>query len=56
MKIKLIKSPIGRPPSTQKTLSALGLKRINQTIEIKDEATHMGMFKAISHMVKVLEK
>ena len=54
--ITQIKSGIGYRKKTKDTLKALGLKRINQTVEKKDTASIRGMINKISHLLKVKEK
>lgn len=55
LKIKLVKSPIGRVESQKKTLKALGLRKLNQVV-IKDENPSIrGMIKKVSHLVEVEE-
>ncbi|MBC7238997.1 MAG: 50S ribosomal protein L30, partial [Chloroflexi bacterium] len=36
LKITLLKSPIGRPESHKRTLKALGLRRLNQSVVKED--------------------
>ena len=54
--ITQIKSGIGYRKKTKDTLKALGLKRINQTVEKKNTASIRGMINKISHLLKVKEK
>jgi len=53
IKIKLIKSIIGRKPSHVKSIKALGLKRINQEISILDNLCNRGLIKKISYLLKI---
>ena len=55
LKITLVKSPIGRPQRQKDTVSALGLKKINQTVEHEDTAVIRGMIAKVSHLVTVEE-
>ncbi len=55
IKIKLIKSPIGRLESQKKTLKALGLKKLNQTVIKEDNPAIRGMIRKVSHLIKVEE-
>ena len=55
IKIKLIKSPIGRPETHKKTIEALGLKKIGQVVEKKDTPQIRGMIHQVNYMVEVLE-
>lgn len=54
--ITLKKSPIGCLPNQKKTLKALGLTKINKTVELDNNAYTQGMIKVVGHLVKVEEK
>ena len=54
--IKQIKSGIGYKKKTKETLKALGLRKMNQTIEKNDNPAIRGMIDKISHLLKVIEK
>ena len=47
LKITLVKSTIGAIP--------LGLKKLNKTVELPDNACTRGMVKQVKHLVKVEE-
>ena len=53
LKITLIKSPIGYSVRQKATVKALGLRRMNQSVEHLDTPVVRGMIDKISHMVKV---
>ncbi len=55
LKITLVKSPIGYSKRQKGTVRALGLKRLNSSVEHEDVATIRGMVAKISHLVKVEE-
>jgi large subunit ribosomal protein L30 len=55
LKIKLVKSPIGYSKRQKNTVSALGLKKVNQTVEQKDSPVIRGMIAKVSHLVQVEE-
>ena len=55
IKITLIKSPIGYKEKAKKTLEALGLKRINQSVEHVNNDSIMGMIKIVDYLIKVEE-
>lgn len=55
LKITLVKSPIGAVPKHKKTVEALGLRKMNKTVEMPDNAAVRGMVKQVSHLVKVEE-
>jgi large subunit ribosomal protein L30 len=51
--VKLIRSPIGNQPRNRKTVTALGLRKINQVVIHEDNATIRGMLHKVKHMVEV---
>ena len=55
LKITLVKSPIGYNKRQKGTVSALGLKKVNQTVEHDDTPVIRGMIHKISHLVQVEE-
>ena len=55
LKITLVKSTIGAVPKHVKTVEALGLKKLNKTVEMPDNAEVRGMIQQVRHLVKVEE-
>lgn len=55
LKITLVKSPIGAIPKHRATVAALGLKKMNKTVELPNNAATQGMVKQVRHLVKVEE-
>ena len=55
LKITQIKSSIGYKPKAKCTLAALGLKKLNQSIEKADTPQIRGMIKKIEYLLKVEE-
>ena len=55
LKITLVKSPIGCIPKHRRTVEALGLKKLNQTVELPDNAGVRGMIKQVGYLLKVEE-
>ena len=55
LKITLVKSTIGAVPKHKKTVEAMGLRKVNKTVELPDNAATRGMIKQVSHLVKVEE-
>lgn len=55
LKITLKKSTIGAIPQHRKTVEALGLKKINRTVELPDNDAVRGMIWHVKHLVKVEE-
>lgn len=43
LKITLVKSPIGAIPKQRATVEALGLKKVNKTVEMPDNDAVRGM-------------
>ncbi len=56
LKVKLIKSMIGRPEKHRKVLRAMGLTKMNRTVEMKDTPSTRGMVAKVSHLVAFEEK
>ena len=55
LKITLVKSPIGAVPKHKATVEALGLKKLQKTVEMPDNAAVRGMIASVRHLVKVEE-
>ena len=55
LKITLVKSTIGAIPKHKKTIAALGLKKVNKTVEMPDNAAVRGMIHQVKHLVRVEE-
>jgi len=55
IKITLVKSPIGYKEKAKKTIEALGLKKINQSVEHTANDSIVGMIKIVDYLVKVEE-
>ena len=55
LKITLVKSTIGAVPKHVKTVEALGLKKLNKTVELPDNEAVRGMIWHVKHLVKVEE-
>ena len=53
LKQTLVKSTIGAIPKHKKTVEALGLKKVNKTVELPDNACTRGMVQQVKHLVKV---
>ncbi|WP_210367485.1 50S ribosomal protein L30 [Bacillus sp. REN3] len=56
LEITLKRSLIGRPQDQRETVKALGLRKVNQTVEKQDNAAIRGMINKVSHLVTVTEK
>ncbi len=55
LRITLVKSPIGYSERQKGTVRALGLRRLNQTVEHQDTPVIRGMIDKVSHLVRVEE-
>ena len=55
LKVTLVKSPIGCVSKHRRTVEALGLKKVNKTVELPDNAAVRGMVNQVSYLVKVEE-
>ena len=55
IKIKQVRSRIGRPKDQRRTLDALGLRKMNATVEHNATPQILGMIKKISHLITVVE-
>jgi large subunit ribosomal protein L30 len=55
LQITLTRSVIGRPQDQRETVTALGLRKTNQTVEQQDNAAIRGMINKVAHLVTVKE-
>ncbi|RCK75340.1 MAG: LSU ribosomal protein L30p (L7e) [Anaerolineae bacterium] len=55
VRITLVRSPIGYSERQKATVRALGLRRINQTVEHQDSPTLRGMIAKVAHLIDVEE-
>ena len=55
IKITLVKSTSGRLVKQQKTVEALGLRKIGQSVIKKDNECTRGMVFVVKHLVEVTE-
>ncbi|MBB4079368.1 large subunit ribosomal protein L30 [Lewinella aquimaris] len=53
IKITQVKSVIDRPKSQKDTIKALGIKKMNQTVEREDTPVIRGMVNKVIHLVTV---
>jgi large subunit ribosomal protein L30 len=53
IRITQVKSVIGAPADQKATVRALGLKRMNHTVEQDDTAVIRGMVFKVKHLVRV---
>lgn len=55
LRVTLVKSPIGYTKDQKATVRALGLRRMNQTVEHIDTPALRGMLTKVGHLIKVEE-
>lgn len=55
IRIKLVRSLIGRPEKHRRIVRGLGLRRINQVVEREDTPAIRGMVRKIPHLVQIVE-
>ena len=55
LRITQVKSAIDRSKRQKDTIAALGIKKVNRTVEHEDTPAIRGMVKAVSHLLVVEE-
>ncbi|MBQ9417335.1 MAG: 50S ribosomal protein L30 [Bacteroidales bacterium] len=55
LRIKQVRSIIGRPARQKRTIEALGLRRINHTREVVATPQILGMINSVKHLLSVEE-
>ena len=55
IKVTQVKSRIGSTERQKKTLDALGLRRMNRTVELEGTPQVLGMVNKVKHLVKIEE-
>ena len=55
LKITQVRSQIGTTAQQRKNLAALGLRKINQSVEHEDSVIIKGMIERVKHLVKIEE-
>lgn len=55
IRVKLVKSPIGRKANQRATVKALGLRKLNSVVEKDVNPAILGMVNTVSHLVEVEE-
>ena len=55
LRVTLVRSPIGYTKDQKKTAIALGLRRMNQTVEHTDTPALRGMLFKIIHLLRIEE-
>jgi large subunit ribosomal protein L30 len=54
VKIKLIRSSIGRPRKHRAVLRGMGLTKVNKVVVLQDTPEIRGMINKVSHLVEVI--
>ena len=54
LKVKLVHSPIGSKQAHRASVRGLGLKRMNQTVEVVDTPANRGMIVQVAYLVKIV--
>ena len=54
IKIKMVRSAIGRSKKQKSTIQALGLKKINQIVIHKNNPAILGMVEKVKHIVELV--
>ena len=55
IRIKLVKSGIGRMKNHKLCIKGLGIKKLNQTVTVLDTPSNRGMINKISDMLEIIE-
>lgn len=55
IKITQVKSGIDRPERQKRTLKALGLRKLNASVQVEATPQITGMIRAVNHLVKTEE-
>jgi len=55
LRVTLVRSPIGYKKDQRATARALGLRRLNQTVEHNDNPALRGMLNKIIHLLRIEE-
>jgi large subunit ribosomal protein L30 len=55
IKIKQVRSRIGRPIDQKRTLDALGLTKMHKVVEHEDTPSLRGMIRKVFHLVEVVD-
>jgi large subunit ribosomal protein L30 len=53
LRVTLVRSPIGYPEPQKRTVRALGLRRMHQTVEHEDSPAVRGMITKVVHLVQI---
>ena len=55
LRITQVRSQINRPSVQKRTIEALGIKKLNRSIEVVGTPQILGMINAVKHLLKIEE-
>ncbi|NLJ82385.1 MAG: 50S ribosomal protein L30 [Bacteroidales bacterium] len=55
IRITQVRSQIGRPLKQKRTITALGIKKLNNPIEVEATPQILGMVEKVRHLLKIEE-
>ncbi|MCF0197731.1 MAG: 50S ribosomal protein L30 [Bacteroidaceae bacterium] len=55
IKVKQVRSRIHAPRTQKATLDTLGLRKMNQVVEIEDNPSNRGLVQKVHHLVQVID-
>jgi large subunit ribosomal protein L30 len=55
VKVKLVRSRIGRPDKHRRVLDGMGLTKLNRVVTLKNAPETWGMIRKVSHLVEVID-
>jgi large subunit ribosomal protein L30 len=55
IRVRLVKSMIGRPEKHRRVLRGMGLTKLNRTVELQDTPSIRGMINTVSHLLTTEE-
>ena len=55
IKVTQVKSVIDRPERQKRTMVALGLNKMNASVEVEATPQILGMVRKVNHLIKVIE-
>jgi large subunit ribosomal protein L30 len=53
LRIKLVRSTIGKPKDQEATVRSLGLRKLHQSVELPDTPSVRGMVNKVRHLLNV---
>lgn len=55
LEVKLVRGLQGYPERQRRTIWSLGLKKLNQTVEVAANAANLGKLEKIRHLIEIRE-